>query len=242
MTTKESPQTINNWKKENILNLASHFHQFNGEQHERVKAFLMGDNDRSTLSNKIAAGSIKEMKIHLALMDSSTLENPSTFIAYFIMELKDLENNTIWLDLVPTANDPCAAEPDSDLVPKIFKEMIVKNWNELDQHLIDDLFLAEKEGQILRAHHFKICQDMVDFINQSLLQNGETLEAVTVYPGVDMNKFVDKTSVSFTPVLGFRMDTAVNSKIPFGIKGCGGREVLIEYSLPCPPTCESMKV
>jgi hypothetical protein len=56
-----------------------------------------------------------------------------------------------------------------------------------------------------------------------------------------MNKFSDKYQISFTPVLGFQYDDIIIPEgMVFGLKSIlefSNKEVFIEYSRPCPPTC-----
>jgi hypothetical protein len=63
---------------------------------------------------------------------------------------------------------------------------------------------------------------------------------LSVYAGLDMNKFNNKDNPAFTPVIGYEFTQGTIEKFKkVGIKDCSERELFMEYSRPCPPTCES---
>jgi hypothetical protein len=123
--------------------------------------------------------------------------------------------------------------------------MICKNWDEIDVHLIDDLFTARKKEEVngkqvistVRVLHYKVNDAMIENVIQKL----KGIHGITLYSGIDMNKFSNKELISFTPVLGFKYTERNENKETLGLKGVlefmDGKEVFVEYSSPCPPTC-----
>ena len=119
----------------------------------------------------------------------------------------------------------------SQYVPGIFKDMIHKNWEEVEMSLVDDLFTSKPRRRPMERVLFYIVTP--GLINPFLGNIG----ALKFYPGLDQNKFQYKDMVSFTPVIGITPSTPIkNAFLTDALRGPGG-EVYIEYSRPCPPTC-----
>jgi len=109
-------------------------------------------------------------------------------------------------------------------------------------HLIDDLFHCNGSNARVRVLHYSIGNEketdkkIMQYINEIL----GSIIGITLYPGVDMNKFSKKDMISFTPTLGF--NTKGIKENSMGLKGVletmsGPDETLVEYLTPCPPTC-----
>ncbi len=225
--------TTTKWCEEDVLKLGPHFHKFNGKsnQYDRVTHFSLTDQEKLKKLNGI--GAIKKLHICLALDNPN--KNEVTFCPY-------LDINGERFDLTPETNGSFRNEPEGILtaeesakVPAIFRNMIWENWEEVEMHLIDDLFhCKDTDGFLKRVEYFIITPNMFVLINE-LIKSG--ISAINLYPGIDMNKFNQKNRISFTPVLGFTTTTSLLKSDHFGIVESNGNETLVEYSLPCPPTC-----
>lgn len=228
------------WKQESVLNLANHFHKFdsNVNQQLRVTDFRMTEADLVTFKGIVSVGKVKRVEMHLALTGEAQ-NNDFTVCMYLLVEHGETTTTTEHFKLYPKEKDQVSpTDPDSDIVPLIFKQMIANNWDEIDFHLIDDLFIAMKNSQLVRVRHFKIGDLMIQYINNQLKPCVDTLLGVKIYAGVDLNKFSNKETISFTPVIGFHFPEAIISNFQqVGIKDCIAGELFMEYSLPCPPTC-----
>lgn len=228
------------WQREDILQLSHHFHKIttDGEQFTRTSDFKMDTADVKVFDSM--KNDIKHIEIHLGLKKRD--KKKQTFFP--ILKIIDKKNNEQYFKLDPIENrderDQSTAE-----VPGLFKEMICKNWDEIDVHLIDDLFTARKKEEVngkqitstVRVLHYKVNDAMIESVIQKL--NG--IYEITLYSGIDMNKFSNKELISFTPVLGFKFTERNEQKETIGLKGVlefvDGKEAFIEYSSPCPPTC-----
>lgn len=232
-------EDTNRWKQEPILNLANHFHKFDPVQNQQIRLadFTMTAADLSTFKEIIAAGHIQKMEMHLALAGSA--QNTVFTACMYLVVKHGLNTQTAYFKLFPTEIIPILPpDQDSEIVPKIFKEMIASNWSGMDFHLIDDLFIAQKNNQLLRVQYYWVGQMMIDFINSELKPCADTLLGFKIYAGIDLNKFSNKETISFTPVLGFKFpETDSLNFLGFGVKDCMAGELFMEYSLPCPPTC-----
>ncbi|WP_459210128.1 hypothetical protein [Aquimarina rhabdastrellae] len=237
---QELKKNIKKWKEADIQTLSKHFHRLNtlakGDIHfERVNKFVMQEDDIVRFREYQAT--IKGIKIHLALQKN----NKKKFTFFPILEAILDSGQEEYFKLIPKKNTTENSRAYSAIVPGIFKEMIVKNWEEIENHLLDDLFIAETNKELKRVHYFVIDQAIVSLINKF-----EDIEAITLYPGVDMNKFNTKQMISFTPVLGIlhkkstetlQMFIPSHGLLEFENEG-EKEEIFIEYSRPCPPTCE----
>ncbi len=251
MTTADYENHISLWKKQSVLKLADHFHEYCKEdsfQHRRVHHFEM---DYKFLDLFTKLKEIEKMKICLAL---KSLEATDDFTFYPILEIECKGNTKImYFPLEPVAFSELRIQ--SEFVPGIFKEMIQDNWNKLDIMNIDDLFIAQARtddgvslNQMVRVHEFIINEDMIEFINainreietgSSPLISEPNIQKIRMYPGVDMNKFGNKELISFTPVLGFGHLQDPNGVLnKHGVLEVTQKETFIEYSRPCPPTCK----
>lgn len=238
-TNNEISQEITNWRHESVLNLADHFHQLDPttQQQRRVGAFRMKDTDLGLFKEIIKSRTIRKIKMHLGL---AAVAEPYNFTASFFIEVAYNADATKYFPLYPVFKDitPLVKSYETDIVPMIFKEVILKNWNEMNLHQIDDLFTATKDEQLLRVHYFEIGTLMVEYINTVIANCLDDLEGISIYPGADLNKFSNKETISFTPVLGFKMTEAAGAKLMHeGFYNCIRGELFMEYSLPCPPTC-----
>ncbi len=236
---KEAPPipTMGKWCEEEVLKLGPHFHKFNGSdnQYDRVTHFSLNDQENFKKLNGI--GTITSVHICMALNNPN--KNEITFCPY-------LEINGQRFDLNPETNgsfrseenEPGLLKAQSDIVPGIFRNMIWENWEEAEMHLMDDLFhCKDKNGLLRRVEYYFITDNMIEVINDL---NKRGITGITLYPGIDMNKFNKRDKISFTPVLGFTTGTSIKVEGRnkwLGILESNGDETLIEYSRPCPPTC-----
>ncbi len=243
ITAKRFVNNTKKWCKEDVLKLAHHFHEWDKEtgQHLRVN-YLMLNKDRVEQFNKIKK--IKEVKICLAL-DKSDKENV-TFRPF----LKINDDDQMIFELDPVVIRGFTTPPPS-IIPNAFKEMICKNWDKLEMHLIDDLFHCKNENQfqtpIIRVQHFQIGSAYDSDIDKELIEHINThlgeITNVNLYPGVDMNKVQYNDMISFTPVIGIgTQEDSTKSKGIYGLAGVVGSfpgqyETFYEYLTPCPPTC-----
>ncbi|MDY8135172.1 hypothetical protein [Aquimarina sp. 2201CG5-10] len=232
---------IQRWKDEDILRLANHFHkrQLNkslGIQYRRVSEFELESKDVGRF-NKVMANKISAFKVHLALKK----ENLEAYTFYPVFGiLKKGAKEEEYFKLVPSEieiPEDGEKQTEGDVVPGQFKEMIGRNWDNIDNHLVDDLFIAAAGITRVRVHHYYIGKEMISYI-----QKLGILNKIKLYPGVDMNKFQHKQMISFAPTIGF--ETIPNKKPleALGLKGIleilpESNEVFVEYLRPCPPTC-----
>lgn len=232
------------WKSAHYLDLAKYFHKWCPEsgQYKRVHHFELESDELIEFNN---LGTITSVEIHLAL-DSNSEE----FVCAPVLHLyhDGLGIGQISLPLVGKESPNTTSPPSSDIVPGIFKEMISKNWLTIDMGLINDLFVAQKAFdphnpnehlQMLRVHYFWINESMVDHLNLIRTNNGNTVDGISLYPGIDMNKFQDKKMISFTPVLGIKHLNKPQGASEYGVVEKTKFETFIEYTSPCPTTCRS---
>ncbi|AXT57128.1 hypothetical protein D1815_15750 [Aquimarina sp. AD1] len=253
LMTLEQAEKIERWQQEEVLLLARHFQRLNETKgrpfsgyYTRANYFQMDAVDVAILNSlKDDGKTIQRIKTHMALEVED--KKNFTFVPIIEVDLEDTINN-LFFTLIPKYKEP--VEPiqngtigDLDtggvLVPGIFKEMILTNWNNLEDNLIDDLFVAvdTKTRQRERVNYYLIDNiDIIDLINDSLL--GE-IEEFILYPGVDMNKFHKRDMISFTPVIGITPVGEVITEIlsRHALLEFTDEEIFIEYSSPCPPTC-----
>ncbi|WP_156169070.1 hypothetical protein [Kordia jejudonensis] len=230
--TKEYSKEMERWKHEDVLQLANHFHRLKENQFERSNEFAMQDDDVALFET--VKEHIKTMKIYLAL-DAKEKEK---FTFFPILYIDDHDGNKYHFKMYDKASESSHGE--AEFVPEIFKNMIAKNWSEIDFHLIDDLFTARQKKEnapevTVRVEHYKICDEII-----VVLQKLPTINGITFYSGIDMNKFSDKYQISFTPVLGFKHDQATSENFTLGFQSVlefSKGEVFVEYTSPCPPTC-----
>ncbi|MBQ4819894.1 hypothetical protein [Aquimarina sp. MMG016] len=239
---------IQRWKDEDVLKLANHFHKKRfhksyGEQYKRVEVFQMEKKDVTRFN--AVANNISELRIHLALEK----ENISKHTFYPIIGVKQNgSDEEEYFPLIPDHIEIQAkskiAVPDKkttgDIVPWEFKKMIGQNWDQIDNNLIDDLFIAKEGNDRFRVHFYYIGKEMINVIKKLGQINN-----IKLYPGVDMNKFQYKEMISFAPTIGFEMPPNAKRAQQQDIMGIKGmlesvpeiNELFIEYLRPCPPTC-----
>ncbi|MEW7289717.1 hypothetical protein [Aquimarina sp. 2304DJ70-9] len=228
VTVSDFKDNRERWCKEDVLKLANHFHCFNKKtaQYDRVIHFELLD---IVGFNEIRK-EIESIKIYLAVEKKN--KNKITCCPY--IQIND--DTDMVFELSPVSEE----EPrfgDSP-VPKIFKDMVWKNWSESEVHLIDDLFhcwgkkYESDPESIVRVEYFEF-----DDIAKTIKDSEKDIEAITLYPGIDMNKFGKRDMISFTPVLGVRPLLSENTINLRGILESNNGETYAEYSSPCPPTC-----
>lgn len=252
--TLEQAHEIERWQQEEVLLLARHFQRLNETKgkpfsghYTRANYFQMTPEDVTKLNNlkNVEGKTIKRIKTHMALKIED--KKSFTFVPIIEVDLVDTLKN-FFFSLVPKYKEPAQPiqngtdgnlETGGVLVPGIFKDMILNNWNNLEDNLVDDLFVAvdTKTRQRERVNYYLINNtDIINLINDSLL--GKIKEFI-LYPGVDMNKFHKRDMISFTPVIGILPEDKIKIEIisRHGVAEFTDNEVLIEYSRPCPPTC-----
>ncbi len=238
ITQEKFNEDTKRWREEDILKLANHFHKlhFDGrskEQFKRADKFVMDTgNDLERFKNKMSE--ITGIKMYLALEASDVHKHTFYIILGVTYEASSEEE---YFKLSPPDVFGSFA---TEIVPETFKKMICENWEEIDNHLIDDLFIAKQGINRERVHYFHISDNIITYIKENMSQLNVT--GITLYAGVDMNKFDKKEMISFTPVLGFKYENKKNEN-PKHVLGLHGvlesisNEVYFEYSKPCPPTC-----
>ncbi|AXT52136.1 hypothetical protein D1818_15290 [Aquimarina sp. BL5] len=252
--TLEQAQKIERWQQEEVLLLARHFQRLNETKNKpfsghytRTNYFKMKCDDVTTLNDlKDDEKTIQRIKTHMALEVED--KKKFTFVPIIEIDLADTFEK-LFFSLEPKYKEP--VQPNQNgmigdinnggvLVPGIFKEMILTNWNNLEDNLVDDLFVSvdTQTRQRERVNYYLIENtDIIDLFNDSLLGN---IEEFILYPGVDMNKFHKRDMISFTPVIGItpksEIDTDIISRHSV-VEFSETNEIFIEYSTPCPPTC-----
>ncbi|PTX63696.1 hypothetical protein C8N46_101300 [Kordia periserrulae] len=234
--TNEFSEHIERWAHEDMLQLTHHFHRLKGEQYERTSDFDM-DKVEDVIKFEGIKKTIKRLRIYLALNPP----NKAAFTFFPVLEVLTDDDKLHQFKLHATENRK-SSSGDLEVVPKLFKDMICQNWDTIDANLVDDLFFASKKAAngfdtLLRVQYFEVKEKILTEVIRKLPE----LTGITLYSGIDMNKFSDKTQISFTPVLGFQYDSAVDKNdLSFGLKSVlefSKGETFIEYSSPCPPTC-----
>lgn len=232
--TTNYKEQIDRWAHEETLQLAHHFHRLHEGEFHRTTEFIMnkdGDVERFETIKK----TIKELRIHLAL----DARNKEKFTFFPVLEAMTMPGEYHYFKL--HAAHTRQLREKSAIVPHLFKEMIGNNWDTVDLNLIDDLFVASKKDangfdKVVRVKYFEISKDIIE----KVIQNLSEIKGITLYSGIDMNKFGDKSKISFTPVLGFQYEKEKDDIAGFGLKSIiefSKEEILIEYTSPCPPTC-----
>ncbi len=241
---KEAPAntTKEKWCEENVLKLAHHFHKFNGKTHQfdRVTHFTMNEKQ---LNDFRGISEIKTAHIYMALNNDS--KNEISFLPYLSINWQEKKKEFAKEYLLTPQTDgnfwpeeENGQSISSDQVPAVFRNMVWENWATLEMHLIDDLFHCKNRyGFLVRVECFEITRNMVAIIDQ--LKTSAT--GITLYPGIDLNKFNKPNKISFTPVLGINVTGvdagAIVGKGHLGLLESNNAEMLFEYSSPCPPTC-----
>ncbi|UOB19123.1 hypothetical protein [Abyssalbus ytuae] len=225
VTPKVFEETTTRWKEEDMLQLSQHFHKYdkNSGQYLRARYFVMNADDVDTFN---AIKEITDMKIYLALNEG----NKEKLTFFPILQIND--EHLFELSPETKVGDKRITE----FVPATFKEMICKNWDDSEIHIIDDLFTVKKQQTLQRVLFYHTSDNIISFINTELLGN---IKDIILYPGIDMNKFQYKEMISFTPVLAFKQKEKknYNTGLIGVIESVLNDEVFIEYLTPCPPTC-----
>ena len=172
------------------MQLANHFHKLNGTQYERTDdfAFRAEDSEEELKRFNTVKETMKSLKIYLALD-----ENDKTKHTFFpVLKAEDGAGKEHSFKLYPVSKKQLN-HGKSEIVPEIFKNMISKHWDEVDIHLIDDLFTArqkkENEPEVtVRVKYYDICKAIID----SEIKTIDKITGITMYSGIDMNKFADK--------------------------------------------------
>lgn len=228
------------WGREDILQLSHHFHKIttNGTQYVRSSDFKMNPEEVKFFDDM--KNDIAHIEIHLGLKKRDKKKH--TFFPILKVIDKQANKHYFKLDSIENPNERGRFLEE---VPRTFKEMICKNWDKIDVHLIDDLFTARTKKEVgdhivestVRVLHYKVNNTMIETVIQKL----KGIHEITLYSGIDMNKFSNKELISFTPVLGFKYKGRNKNKETLGLKSVleflDGKEAFIEYSSPCPPTC-----
>ncbi|MDH7446207.1 hypothetical protein [Aquimarina sp. 2201CG14-23] len=244
--TKKQSDNIKRWEQEEVLLLARHFQRLNdgtkssGSYYTRTNRFVMSDNDLKCL-NKLK--DITSIRIYMSLEK----EDKTKFTFCPIIKITTTSRKHPYcFSLIPEFDKPRPLRMNNEsvngggrLVPGIFKEMILTNWNNVEDNLIDDLFVAKDEGtrSLMRVNFFDVSSDIVLHLFNGTFHNN--VARFIMYPGIDMNKFQNRNMISFTPVLGIVPKKKVQTEIisRHGFAEFGDEEIFIEYSTPCPPTC-----
>ena len=230
-------ENIKRWAHEDLLQLAPHFHRLKtgGTQYERTNDFVMNKvGDLPDFDN--IKGDIERLRIYMAL----DTQDKTLYTFFPVLQVVLTTEETYYFKLhAVLGREPKHTK--SAVVPELFKDVISKNWDTIDLNLIDDLFVATKIQEnefdvVLRVRYYEISKDIIT----EIIRNLPKITGITLYSGIDMNKFGDKTQISFTPVLGFQYDEDAKTNFEFGLKSVvelSKGEIFIEYSSPCPPTC-----
>ncbi|WP_299313301.1 hypothetical protein [uncultured Aquimarina sp.] len=252
LMTIDQSEKIQRWQEEEVLLLARHFQRLNETKgkpfsghYTRTNYFQMKQQDVDTLNGLKDEKTIQSIKTHLAL----EVEDKKQFTFVPIIEVDVVGTlGNLFFSLVPSYKEPLQPNQNGTvgdvdnggaLVPGIFKEMILTNWNNLEDNLVDDLFVAvdTKARQRERVNYYLIENtDIITLFNDALIGN---IKEFILYPGVDMNKFLKRDMISFTPVIGITPKIEVKTDIisRHAVVEFTEDEIFIEYSSPCPPTC-----
>lgn len=235
---------VQRWKKESILRLAEHFHEFNktNGQHLRVANYTLSSDSIAAITAKWSK--ITQMGIHLGLNKGNENENVITFVPFFYVKTndggeyfemkvgsKDINGNSV----DETSNITSTTQ--SEIVPDSYMRMVTENWNTMDFHLLDDLFVVQSKNVPVRVQSYHIIGNII----KALIQKpGKSLVSINLYMGVDMNKFSKTSMTSFTPIFGFIFkDFPENNEFDLlsALHLSRNREIFVQYSSPCPSTC-----
>lgn len=254
MSAIENPltQNIDNWKSVDLRQLVGHFHQLTVEKNSsyfrRLDQVFLDDNG---LKDVFRTGkTITSFEINMALTSSDSLPDKITFSPVLKVNFSDQTNG--WAEFKhehePSRHKVQPIRLDAR-VPYNFKEALSKNWMELENGLIDDVFMrsvphdnnpsVRKVERIERYcyHKGNVNQHLLDFA----IHYGNSIKKFIFYLGVDMNKFYNPNEFSFSPVIGVVIQPAVilpaHKAMLRVIEGEEGDKTFFEYSAPCPSTC-----
>ncbi|MHA7056739.1 hypothetical protein ACWGOQ_0005930 [Aquimarina sp. M1] len=248
LLSKEQSDSITRWQEEEVLLLARHFQRLNSSKktstrhYSRTNCFEMNTDDIKTLNT---LKDIKSIRIYMSLED----EDKHKFTFHPIINIKyGSADNEVWFTLEATYQKPKVPihptngnvnDGGGTIVPGIFKDMILANWNSIEDNVIDDLFVAKDEvtRALTRVNFFNVSSDRVlELFNTTLQDN---ISRFIMYPGVDMNKFQHRNMISFTPVIGIVPEKQVLTEVisRHGVVEFDNEEIFVEYLTPCPPTC-----
>ncbi len=237
------------WKEEDLLQLVKHFHRLNQdtEQYDRVKEYTL--TIPSEVLQQIQADALEVTSFQLRMgikkytkINGAVGKNPNkthfTFAPKLEIKFGSSEKNkteeVILLEFEPVTE--ITPRFQSGQVPYEYKRAVTTNWEEIDNTLIDDLFIVRDpaDNQVKRVEFFWVDKTGRTFINDVCDLN----QPISLYMGVDMNKFHSKSEVSFTPVFGFTKKPQLAEGFRMmGVIETRGDRVFLEYSSPCPSTC-----
>jgi len=219
------------WQAAPIMQLANYFHRMDPEGHfRRIQRYEMSESYLNALKT---FGDTSRIDICLAIDIAAPEE---MFASFIVLKFYSVTKDPLYCKLEgrsDTNEYPLAGE----IIPEIFKNMVHNNWIQTDMHLIDDLFIAQTDKGLVRVRSF-IIEDVTPAINTLRSDVNNKIVGITLYPGVDMNKFGNNTLISFTPVLGFKTEQILGTLHYRGVLEVKSKELFVEYTRPCPPTCE----
>ena len=237
------------WKEENLLQLAKHFHRLNKsvEQFERITRYNTQIQHEAFQQTGTDGQAIDEFELYMGIktyadahMEGEGDPDKEHFTFAPILKVtpsssaNTLTGGSIFLAFEPEVRVMPPFQ--SGQVPHEYRNAVGKNWKEIDNNLIDDLFVARNAatGQLERVNYYWADKNGIRFINEVC----DLTQPITLYMGVDMNKFHDKNMISFTPVFGFiRKQHIATDFSMMGVFSTNSEEVFLEYTSPCPTTC-----
>lgn len=252
MNTQEATDRVGNWQKCDVSQLVNHFHFYESEsspiQQKRVESLRLEEGGIDYLRT---TGNIESITFEMGLSSEGSENGQLTFAPVWSVRSAGVEG------FVPFEFTKPEQQLGLNLVPGIFKDMVSRNWMNLDPSLIDDLFLANKPSksgkttglQRLLYYHFSVKNNPVFFHVFRLDEVREKLKGIYLFPGADFNKMNDRSEYTFSPVIQLvtkKLSAHALSEIArlslrvstgMGDSDDDDDSILFEYMMPCPSTC-----
>lgn len=249
-TMQENSEHTNftNWKNFPNTGLANCFYgkSDSASQFKRILKLEIPKDDIDKINN--AEKTLTKISIYMGLKSPYDMPPVATFSPVFECHFKETEEK-LNAEMEPAKMD--GSNLPTSIIPTELKDALTKNWKMLENHLIDDVFIAEKpdtetnEPERSRLLKYVMTDDEnISAINE--ISKKEKIIEVHLLLGVDYNKFFLKDQFSFSPILEIRFD---KDAIPldrigyFHLQGVrfvryeDYHSMFIEYIRPCPSTC-----
>lgn len=258
---KSHQKNIQKWQRCDVMDLARTFfdpsvNQLGSEdsqQFVKVAQIVIGKKDVKRLLFRDLVPEKNSFKIEMGL--SKGKGKRLLFAPVFTVDNKGKKKSAVF-----------SWEPkqlgDAEIPYQLMKDL-TNNWNTLENHLLDDVFMAKGENsdsmKRLMSYHFSPKSSAANqaFYTAvySLISKGYTISKIIMHMGVDFNKFSNVDRYSFSPILELKYKKSADTSsllteaelLEFHRLGArlgpdtdpDDGSLLIEYLTPCPSTCDS---
>ena len=254
---KELLDYLNRWQKAEPFDLYKNFHKLTEEEKEGVFYFIRGREFKlskkgmKVLTKVEENRPLKRINLWLGLTPFGTGKVSFIPILGLTFEEKGVQH-TFYYEMKDVkaekkANSTIPNTDGSSVVSVPFVDRVRNNWLDTGSEQIADTLTSQSTEGLKRVLVYEIEGAGLDFF----IAERQYLNALYVYPGVDLNKN-SVADISFIPVFGLKFsdlqarDTNILfRKHGFGISWRVGREneddeLYLDYSRPCPPTCHPL--